>query len=903
MKNILFLLILFVFCYPKILAQDYNIESYRDNEPRKAIINTHDPNLKSFPEKSFYQQKADWQYIIDTTWGPGLPLAQKQQIFNTFTSNIRNSFDGFQSLGMSLAIWDSIKNYYYSQINSTTSRGRFAAIMDYLCSNMRDGHTYCDDIALYATPLNPGVPFFMFGGLIINANHFGAVTTVLPDSSVLILRVVNNHPLNLEPGDIILGYEGVPWKDLIVELMEAELPNFDWWGGYDGTFTDHLFIGAGMNWHLFDTIDVLKYSSGDTVHLSVAPMVNLNVPAMANNEQMEISNIPFPNFSSGQYVSYGILNNTNIGYIFTYSEGGSGNSQFDQAVAALQNTEALIIDMRWNTGGTTGWSGAFKILANESFPTLEFAPRCNSSDFTLCPNGSVGTCFVSGSGTGAYDRPIAVLLGPNCISTGDRNAYRLKYLYNVRTFGRPTWSSLGSSVYPTYSGWDMRVSSADMLHTNNPGIYLNRREFPIDFPVWHNRDDAAIGKDAVVEKALDWINYLVYPHSTFSDKTYYSPSEDSVHLFTTIENPNVHQLSARAYLKTVEGTLIDSVDLVKQSLNAAWEQWTADLNLPPAEEFYKIALTVFDETSSDYFSVPNATRFTTVGPVVLDSISWTIVSTYYSVKPFLKNQSTATTITNASVRLICNDPWVTLITPVSRTLPNIPPGSIVSPTSPFTVTVNNSIFPGYFNFKVEVMSNEWIYWTDSMQVVVPVEITSFTATVNGKSVILNWSTATELNNQGFEIERSEDNISFNKIGFVPGFGTTTEPKIYSYSDQSVNNGTYYYRLKQVDYDGSFEYSNVVEVDYRAFNSYLLEQNFPNPFNPTTTIGFGIQNKSNVKITILNAIGEEVAVVLNEEKDLGYHTVEFNAASLPSGVYFYRLQAGIFVQTKKMILLK
>ena len=98
---------------------------------------------------------------------------------------------------------------------------------------------------------------------------------------------------------------------------------------------------------------------------------------------------------------------------------------------------------------------------------------------------------------------------------------------------------------------------------------------------------------------------------------------------------------------------------------------------------------------------------------------------------------------------------------------------------------------------------------------VPVELTSFTATSNGKEVILNWSTATELNNQGFEIERSEDNISFNTIGFVPGFGTTTEPKSYSYSDQSVNSGTNYYRLKQVDYDGSYEYSDVVEVEFQC----------------------------------------------------------------------------------------
>jgi photosystem II stability/assembly factor-like uncharacterized protein len=187
--------------------------------------------------------------------------------------------------------------------------------------------------------------------------------------------------------------------------------------------------------------------------------------------------------------------------------------------------------------------------------------------------------------------------------------------------------------------------------------------------------------------------------------------------------------------------------------------------------------------------------------------------------------------------------------------------------------------------------------------VVPVELTSFTATANGKEVILNWTTATELNNQGFEIERSEDNIIFNKIGFVPGFGTTTEPKSYSYSDQSVNSGTYYYRLKQVDYDGSYEYSEVVEIDFRAFNSYLLEQNYPNPFNPSTTIGFGIQTKSNVKITILNAIGEEVAVVLNEEREPGFYQVEFSADNLPSGVYFYQLKAGEFTSVKKMILLR
>jgi photosystem II stability/assembly factor-like uncharacterized protein len=185
----------------------------------------------------------------------------------------------------------------------------------------------------------------------------------------------------------------------------------------------------------------------------------------------------------------------------------------------------------------------------------------------------------------------------------------------------------------------------------------------------------------------------------------------------------------------------------------------------------------------------------------------------------------------------------------------------------------------------------------------PVELTSFTAITNGSEVTLNWSTVSEINNLGFEIQRSFESTDFVTVGVVYGKGTTTERQDYSYSDKNLAEGKYSYRLKQIDFNGSFEYSDVVEVDFRAFNSYLLEQNYPNPFNPTTTIGFGIQNKSNVKITILNSIGEEVAVVLNEEKEPGYHQVEFNAANLPSGVYFYRLQSGNFVEIKKMLLLK
>jgi len=191
---------------------------------------------------------------------------------------------------------------------------------------------------------------------------------------------------------------------------------------------------------------------------------------------------------------------------------------------------------------------------------------------------------------------------------------------------------------------------------------------------------------------------------------------------------------------------------------------------------------------------------------------------------------------------------------------------------------------------------------------IPVELTSFTANVVGSSVELNWSTATETNNQGFEIERSQNNISFEQIGFVPGFGTTTEGKSYSYTDQSVNSGNYYYRLKQIDFDGSFSYSGVVEVDVALPTEFTLEQNYPNPFNPSTTIQFSLPVDAQVTIGIYNLVGEKVAEAVSGNFTAGLNKVTFNASQLTSGVYFYRLDAnGIngktFSDVRKMSLLK
>jgi photosystem II stability/assembly factor-like uncharacterized protein len=187
---------------------------------------------------------------------------------------------------------------------------------------------------------------------------------------------------------------------------------------------------------------------------------------------------------------------------------------------------------------------------------------------------------------------------------------------------------------------------------------------------------------------------------------------------------------------------------------------------------------------------------------------------------------------------------------------------------------------------------------------VPVELTSFSANVSENDVTLNWSTATETNNSGFTIERSQPESDWEEIGFIPGYGTTTEPRSYSYSDEGLSSGIYFYRIKQIDYNGSFKYYELgSSVEVSTPEVFDLAQNYPNPFNPSTKIDYSIAQTTNVQLVIFNSIGEEIAVMVNEVQQPGSYTVNYNAASLSSGVYFYKLIAGDFISIKKMILLK
>jgi hypothetical protein len=189
--------------------------------------------------------------------------------------------------------------------------------------------------------------------------------------------------------------------------------------------------------------------------------------------------------------------------------------------------------------------------------------------------------------------------------------------------------------------------------------------------------------------------------------------------------------------------------------------------------------------------------------------------------------------------------------------------------------------------------------------IIPVELSSFTAFAHDENVLLNWVTSTETNNLGFDVERriTSSNSGWQKLGFINGNGTTTEKSSYSFTDKNPVEGKSYYRLKQIDFDGSTKTYNAVEVDFGIVKEYSLSQNYPNPFNPSTEINFSLAKSGNITLKVYNLLGSEVTTLVDGFMEAGKQSIKFNAKNFTSGVYFYTIKADNFTSTRKMLLMK
>ena len=904
---------------------------------------THSGNLKSSENKlqgkSFYQSKDDWQTIIDNTWGPGLPLNEKLAIFDTYTGALTAGFEGFNSLGIDPTEWNSIKNSYRSSINSSTSKGAFAALMGRLANDLCDIHTHAWDTTVLFTPLDPGIPILVIGAWEIS--HFGAVLTVLPDSSLLVLRTIDDHPLGLQSGDIILGYEGIPWKDLVDELLGSGIPILSLQRNSKSAVRHNELASAGMNWHLFETIDIVKYASGDSVHLPVYPLQNLVVPTVHifsggkfllwPNEQLPVPGVPLPDpLVNNQYVTYGIVEGTNIGYIYLYAETDLIDDQFYKAVKSLSGTEGLIIDLRLNFGGSPIPFKGLNLLFNARQYTLEDVQRCSQFNFSLCSANDQNYFRIMGDPMSWYDRPLAVLIGPNTISSGDYIAYMLDYHPMVQFFGKSTCGALGSWTDANINipEWGFWYTSQSAVRISDPEIFLNRREFPVDDSVWFDAESVDAGKDAVVEKAMEWIQNLSYAHNVLANPGYVIPGTGTVTVTAKVENPNGHNLSVNARFTSMDSTITDTVSLFDDGNNNDGDPgdgiWGALWPVPEMKTIFAVDITTEDLIASTSRSITGAAKFTTIGPIVVDGITYTKSDTipncgekiYFKVS--LRNDDSTASVDKVLAKLTSLNTALANLPYAYVGFADIAPGEIKTHSASYYITISedcpaNTKIP----VKVDIFSGDYYLFSSD----------TFTITVRGPEITAEDDTIYDGGQTSIDI--SSVQVSSQAVyytytsapenaGAVTGFTSNTEglPITKNILDTLFNTTEQSQRLvytitpyilrsdNSIGCAGTDMTVNILVEPWGENTEEIskpMTRIYPNPAADIINIEIGNTGEQEIVIELLNVSGQ--LVYKREFKNNKDPLVkQINLSSYAKGVYFLRIRQSGTVYNGKIIVM-
>lgn len=803
------------------------------------------------PKKPGHYTAKDWQTVIDSTWGEGMPTAKKLELFDYCWGLIDRKYPSFFNIDDN---WDTLRTIYRLEIEAGVSRGRFHAIMNHLISNLLDLHSRAFDAAIASDSLKPGTPLMvvcgtqtMFNKLFLENeySHFGAGLAPLADSSLFVYDVVENHPLGLERGDVILGYDKIPWKNLYKELLTAELP-FYFPSGIIGSNSAsakyHLLTAAGENWHLFDTIDIVKYASGDTIHLQTSLLHNQNIYKL-NSDQMGIRGVLFPDIDEGHFVSWGVVDGTQTGYIYVWNWLYNGffsyptidtGDEFKQAVLDLVNehqVDGLIIDSRCNLGGYLfQFTKALSVLYNEDQDYyMEFIRDDPADHYSM--KRWYNDDYIVTADDNFFDKPIAVLTGPNSMSCGDMMPLQMRTHPMVRTFGLGTNGAFGVVDFPAIGSisndWVFWITLSNLSLTEQPDEFLTHLNIPPDEEIWLTQEDVAKGEDTVVKRALEWIQNLAHAHDVTVNKTYAKPGVDSVIITAQVENPNQHELEVTARLHNFDGVFIDSFNLFDDGMHGdsiEGDNLWGNFYMPSEEQSFTISVETKDNTTETSRTLPNVACFTSIGPVVFENYSpYTSDTVPNPGDPFffnltLKNESSIASANNVEAELISLDTLLYTAYFI-RSFDDISAGEMITAELPFRINISEDCPYGTeIPIVVSISSNDFVFWKDTFSLVVPFPVSI---------------------------------------------------------DENKN----------------------IPTEFR------LHQNYPNPFNVGTIISYQLPESSKVELNIYTLTGKKVTTLVSKQQPAGIYKYEWDASSIKSGVYYYKLTTGDFVKMKKLILIK
>lgn len=812
-----------------------------DHLSADPVISSANPEFNHIPKQVSRYTREDWHAVIDSTWGEGLPTEEKLAFFDTFWHTIDEEYAGFVNLDLD---WEAMYTYR-DTIAAGVSRGRFYGIMSYMCFRLQETHCMVYDSGIRNDVPEPGLPLFYPNGL-ANCDHFGACLTPLPDSSLLVYSADDDHPMDLEPGDVVLGYDGIPWKDIYPELIEAQLPWGKYGSGRTGSSVEsmkHLLLtSAGMNWHLFDTLDIVRYLSDDTLHLPTSLLADQNLDRWCFDQMA--TPCDWLGFTQYESVGWGIYQGTSIGYVYALTWSSSYEEigpEFHQAIRYfMQNVDVsgIIIDFRYQQGGNTpAADAAIAELFNLDQNILGFVERADPGNHEAfaevdCDRGGQ-TVYTSSQ---IYEKPIAILLGPHCGSAGDKNAARLAAHPMARTFGKPTngaFICMSAHGFPDLpEGWGGNYSNTAAYNRDNPEELLIHRGVPVDEDVWLDRDDVAQGFDTVTERAVEWIQNAVYAHQISIDTTSFQPDTDTLWVSARVENQNDHSVGLEAFFCNIDSSFRDSIELhddgLHQDGDAGDGLWGGSWLIPAVEDHFIMDLKTSDLTTGTTIQLPSVAAFTTTGPVVVEWSSIEHPSTgpvpgqpvFFYVN--LRNEGVISAISDIMVELILPDSNTSHAGYSIDGYPDLEPGTASTGNAYFAMNISAD-YPGTvisLPYELVVSSQGRDYWHLSSELVVALD---------------------------------------DKAGTLP---------------------------EQFD----------------------LEQNYPNPFNPVTTITYALPEASHVNLRVYSINGREVRKLVGDYQHAGYHDIQWDGHDdqgdpVSTGVYLCRLLAGDYSETIKMVYLK